>query len=345
MSMLNDLKKLLFGAKSVAKSAGNKAVEAGKEAGEELSEKSKEYYDKAKAKAQELKEEYGPRAKEAFEDAKGFAEGLVDEAWNKAESVAGKAKDFFDSDAETEFLKSREPKDAFKSGLAENEPFLEDTDKPKIPKPETPGGGTGEKLKGMAEDAGKKAAEFSEKVGREVLDQGEKAWEKFQDVSEKVGKKIMDASEEVGGKVIGKFNELVDKANEEAAKESLDDTTGQARQANEELERRIRERGAKSNVENLKEDSEKGPLGGFDSFFDRAKRFAEGDYQGESGKDVEIRQDPDYKPGPKTGAVKGFDDLDGDGNEIIDDAILDADDKENDDMLDLDEGDEADKDK
>ncbi|MCB9276414.1 MAG: hypothetical protein H6564_20440 [Lewinellaceae bacterium] len=343
MSMLNDLKKLLFGAKAAAKSAGEKAVEAGKEAGEELGEKSKEYFDKAKARAQELKDEYGPKAKEAFDDARGFAEGLVDEAWKKTESLAGKAqqkaKSFFDDEAETEFLKSKGPQDTASQGMAHAEPFLDDSDEPRIPKPEGKTGKTGEKLKGMAEEAGKKVAGFSEKVGKEVLDQGEKAWEKFQDASEQVGKKIMDVSEDVGGKITGKFNELVEKANEEAARESLDDTTDKAREASEALERRVQERSAKSNVENLKEDAGKGPLGGFDSFFDRAQRFAEGDYHNEGGKDVKIQQDPEYKPAGKTGSVKGFEDLDGDGDEIVDDAILDLDDENNDDVLGLEEGD------
>jgi hypothetical protein len=67
-----------------------------------------------------------------------------------------------------------------------------------------------------------------------------------------------------------------------------------------------------------------------DSFFDKAERYASGDYADEgtpAGKDVTIRKDPDYKPKENTGKVKGFDDLDGDGDEIIDDAILDDDDK------------------
>ena len=50
MGFFNEMKKALFGAKSVAKSAAGKAVDAGKEAGEELRDKSEELFDKANRK-------------------------------------------------------------------------------------------------------------------------------------------------------------------------------------------------------------------------------------------------------------------------------------------------------
>ena len=184
----------------------------------------------------------------------------------------------------------------------------------------------GEKLFDAAGKAGKKAQDISEKVGKEVLDKGGQAWEKFQEVSEKVGKRLMDTSEEVGGKLMGKFNELVEKANEEASKESVEELTKEAEKLNEELERRIKERGERSNAENLERDKKEGPLGGFDSFFDRAARYADGDYHDKGGKDMQIKKDPDYKPKEKEGKVRGFEDLDGDGDEIIDDAIIDDED-------------------
>ena len=38
---------------------------------------------------------------------------------------------------------------------------------------------------------------------------------------------------------------------------------------------------------------------------------------------MQIKKDPDYKPKEKEGKVRGFEDQDGDGDEIIDDAIID----------------------
>lgn len=67
-----------------------------------------------------------------------------------------------------------------------------------------------------------------------------------------------------------------------------------------------------------------------DSFFDKAECYVLGDYVDEgilAGKDVIICKDLDYKFKLNIGKVKGFDDFDGDGDEIIDDVILDDDDK------------------
>ena len=79
-------------------------------------------------------------------------------------------------------------------------------------------------------------------------------------------------------------------------------------------------------------DNAKGSLlDGQDDFFAKADRFARGDYHN-TGKDpadevieegnIEIRQNPDYVKPVNEGKVKGFEDLDGDSDEIIDDAII-----------------------
>jgi len=63
-----------------------------------------------------------------------------------------------------------------------------------------------------------------------------------------------------------------------------------------------------------------------ESFWDKAKLFAEGDHhmKGKQPKpgEMTIGENPDYKA-PGKGKVKGFDDGDGDGDELIDDAIID----------------------
>jgi ElaB/YqjD/DUF883 family membrane-anchored ribosome-binding protein len=335
--MLNDLKKLLFGAKSVAKSAGKKAVDAGKEASEELSEKSKEYLEKAKRKAEALNEEYAPKVKEALDEARHFAEEMVDEAWKKGEELSTRAKqkadDFFHTSDTPDEHASKDT--SYQSGLDDDDIELDDMMDSASPTEE---GTTDTPPPSELDKLGKKVQDITEDVGKKVIDQGEKAWEKFQDVSEKVGKKVLDTSEEVGGKIFdkakeasgvikGKFDELVEKANEAAAQEpSFDELTEEAKRKAEEMEQRIKERGQRSNVENLEADEKKGPLGGFDSFFDKAARYADGDYHNEGEGHMKIQKDPDFQPEDKEGTVKGFKDLDGDGNEIIDDAIIDDDD-------------------
>ena len=75
-------------------------------------------------------------------------------------------------------------------------------------------------------------------------------------------------------------------------------------------------------------DNVKGSLmDGHDDFFEKASKYADGDYHNQGTMDtqmgdVTIKKNPDYiQPEPK-GSVKGFEDLDGDGDELIDDAIV-----------------------
>ena len=73
MGILNDMKKLLFGAKSVAKSATNKVVETGKDAGEELKQRSENLMEKAGEVTEEIKE----RAEDFFDIAKDMKMGCA----------------------------------------------------------------------------------------------------------------------------------------------------------------------------------------------------------------------------------------------------------------------------
>jgi ElaB/YqjD/DUF883 family membrane-anchored ribosome-binding protein len=323
MSLRDDLKKLFFGAKSAAKSAGRQAEEKGREAGEELKNKSQIYYDKAKQRMEELDEEYRPKAKKAVDDARSFAEELVNEAWSDKKAEKPEAeKPEEEQDQEGASQKATDYSETF-SGKNPYE-FGEDTGKKTADSQEKSRfDEASEEFYRLAGEAGQKAQDLSERVGEQVLrksdainarlsEEGAKAWEKAQ---------------EVGGKFKKRFDELVEKANQEAAKEqSMEDLSKEAQATEDELEQRVKERAKRSNAENLRRDEKEGPLGGFDSFFDKAERYAEGDYHNEGGKDMNIGQDPDYKPKENKGRVKGFEDRDGDGDEIIDDAILDEED-------------------
>lgn len=334
MSVLNDLKKLLFGAKSVAKSAGNKAVDAGQSMANDLAEQSQKLADQAKQRADELQQEYGPRVDEALSNASSYAEEAINEAWKKGEEFTRKVED------KTDELLGRKkggdfpeaPDPTPETYASADDPLLNDD--PSAPE-QHPVEKLGENIINQATAAGKKVEEISEQLGKQAMDQGSKAWDKFQDLSEQVGQKagevggtFAERAKEVGGELKGKFDDLVEKANAEAAKakENMVDLSEEAKKKAEELEQRIQERSGRSNVENLERDSKEGPLGGFDSFFDKASRYADGDYHNEGGKDeIKISKDPDYQRPEKPGTVKGFEDLDGDGDELIDDAILDED--------------------
>lgn len=321
MGILNDLKRVVFGAKAVAKSAVDKTVEASQEAGEAFIEKSGDFIEKAADKASQAYD----TAKEKLED---FTEKLWEEITSK--------KDMEEKDLKQETNNAGFSEDAFGNAKAESTEPKDTSDATEQPF-----------VKKMSE------------IGEEVLDKGGKAAEKLMDtaekvggkvweVSEKVGEKVMNKAEEIGGKIIEKggeafekakefganlwekANELVEKAQQEAEKESLEEMAKKAEAMNQEA-------AFKSKAADKSADS---TLGGFDSFFEKAKRFSEGDYYDASGKststppaqegaknaNMEIMKDPDYLPAPKTeGKIPGFDDLDGDGNELIDDAIIDKD--------------------
>ena len=330
MSLKDDLKKLLFGAKSAAKSAGRKAEEQGRTAGEELKKKSSAYYDKARQRMEELDEEYRPKAKKAVDDARSYAEELVDEAWKKGESFMKEEEQPSQQPPKTEKDTPEEPKKRettdFSETFSGERPYEFDTNdtagsQEEGGKRKTAINEAGEEFYRIAGEVGKKAGEISERVGEQVL-------RKSDEINEKLfehGSTAWEKTQEVGGRFKKRFDELVDKANKEAAKSSMDDLSKQAEEMDDELERRVKERGQRSNAENVARDSKKDPLDSFDSFFDRAERYAEGDYHDQGGEDMSIGKDPDYKPKDKSGKVKGFDDLDGDGDEIIDDAIIDDD--------------------
>ena len=55
MSLFGDLKKIFFGAKSVTKSAADKAVDAGKEATTKLSENAEDLFDQVKDTSKEMR--------------------------------------------------------------------------------------------------------------------------------------------------------------------------------------------------------------------------------------------------------------------------------------------------
>ena len=190
----------------------------------------------------------------------------------------------------------------------------------------------------------KKAADTAEKVGAVVLDKGGKAIDKAADLAEEVGEQVLDkggkllerlkdTAEDVGGKIIKKSEELYDKAQKAAAEEQAgDDLVDQADKATADSGAQLDDL-----MEKAKKMAEEPPakpkskledslLDEKDDFWAKAQRYSEGDYHNEGArkKDGEIsitNAEPAEKP-KNEGKVKGFEDLDGDGDEIIDDAIV-----------------------
>jgi len=316
MGFMNDMRKLLFGAKSVGKSAARKAGEAGREVGEDLRERSETLYNQAKGKAGELRDK---------------AEESSEELGAKAEEVIDKAKDKW-----TELEEELQQRRREHQHLMEETPGTDtgDTAAPAEKRKEL----TAEELEARRrrEEAYREFREAADRVGNKFLDLSDQAGQKFMAISERVGEelfqqggKAFDKAKVLGRQWLEKANELAEKS-QEADKSELEEMLRQAHDMGEKLERQVQEtRDRFAGRETGDSDS---LLDDKDDFFTRAERFAKGDYHNQGQRqrhgELEISKDPDYEAPKSEGTVAGFEDLDGDGDEIIDDAILDLDDEQ-----------------
>ncbi len=329
MSIVNDLKKLLFGAKAVTKSAAEKAGDAGREAGGNLVEKGAELVDSARHKMELAADSAGELLNKALDKTEALGEAAIDKASDIWEQLAQKT-------APIDSTPQNPP--AEETFAASSESTLADL-LPPDPQPS------------KVEELGKTVLDTAEKVGSQVLEHGGEALDKVMGVAEQIGEKvlhasegagekIMEAAEDIGGKILEKGGEtferakslgrqvfekasdLMEKAQEEAAKENLDDTVRKA----EALGDQAAQKASSTGFSEKPIDTKDSLFEKHESFFERAARFAEGDYHAKPGTPT-IGKDPDYKPSKPEGSVTGFTDNDGDGNELIDDAILDDEEK------------------
>ncbi|PSR10521.1 MAG: hypothetical protein DA408_16900 [Bacteroidetes bacterium] len=317
MSLKDDLKRVFFGAKAVAKSAADKAAEAAKEAGGDLADKGSVLFDKASARASELGDELLENTAEARAKAKDTLSDISDRVWDetqhamdKGRELKQKATDWLaDEPAQEEKIPTPPPPATPKAASGPID-FEADVAAPNVPREP-----------GAIAKAGSSALDAAARTGAQALDAASVAGKKVMDVSEDVGEKVMD----IGGKILGKAKELggdlankaadmVERAQDAADRESLQSVEEKAA----ELARQAQER-ADNALKNTKETL----LDGKDDFFAKADRFARGDYHNEGGKEMTIKKDEDYVAPKRSGKAAGFEDLDGDGDELIDDAVID----------------------
>jgi len=217
-------------------------------------------------------------------------------------------------------------------------------------------GDVAENVGGKILDAGKviedKAGSVAENVGGVILDKGGDLLEKGKDLSENIGGKIhdiagdaMEKANEMGSNIMDKTNDLVEKANAEAAKDNLENQIDEATTLGERIEKHVKgkdildQKDPPIGYDKLDESL----LEGKDDFWSKAEKYAEGDYSGEGKKETpppandifantEERQkqlgeaaEEAIEKEPFQGDIKGFTDNDGDGDPLIDDAIIDED--------------------
>lgn len=365
MPIFSDLKKLFFGAKSIAKHQASKAGELA----DDFKDKAGYLLEDAKAAAADLTD----KAPGYVEQGKGALEDLNDKIWREADAAVDKGKELKDQaseainakledlnptpeaeaadlDAEiglsfedlgmTEVSEPATPQTAsidFEEDLIED-PIEDPTEDPVGKVKQAASGlkdaasGAFNKVKdstagvrGAAAGAADTGLNAAAKAGAGLKDQADILTDKVGDISEVVGAKvlekgsdILDRGAEIGADLKGKTSDFIDHANVEAEKMKMEETIEEARQAAEVAEARARafdgEEGAR--------DTSESTLSGTGSFFDRAERFADGDYTNEGGKDMQIKDNPDAKPKGKGGQIAGFLDADGDGDSLIDDATI-----------------------
>ncbi len=327
MSIFNDLKKLFFGAKAVGKSAAESAKEKGEDTLEQLQHAGAE----ALEKATDIAEDLGDKAA-----------GLAETAGQKfldVTGVAGKENNPADNDVMDDILResvtdTSAPKAELELPPLENLASSQTGWSPSQPTGDEAGKSpleeTGEKVLEKGKEALEKAGGFAEKTGEKVMEAGDELLEKFGEKADEIGEQLLDQggkamkkaremAEDLGAKLLKARDELLKKAEEEA--ERTGETPKDLADKLEEINQRIKDA---ISGDNKKFADKPLDLGGselekHDNFFEKAKKFAEGDYPSKKPKITK------NQPGEqsKSGTVKGFEDLDGDGDEIIDDAIID----------------------
>lgn len=263
MGVLSDLKKIFFGASSVAKSATSHAEEFIKEEGGELLEKGSDMVEKAS------------------DTLMSKTSGLKDSILENSKDLVEKAKEKVEE-------------------LSEN---------PLVEKVGEVSENVGSKIIEKSSELVDKASVVSKNVGKQVIEKGGDLLDKSKDISENVGEKLMDIKDDVvdkakvlADKASEKLNETMDKADAWAEAEKL---KPKKEFADETL----------TTGDSLLKDT--------DDFFSKADKFASGEYDSFSEGKITIDENTVETGQKAIEKATGFEDLDGDGNEIIDDAIVD----------------------
>jgi ElaB/YqjD/DUF883 family membrane-anchored ribosome-binding protein len=320
MGFLDEIKKVLFGVKSVTKSATEKV----KEKGHDIAVQSGEYIERTQDKAEALTEELADKAEHRWDQAVDRAEAIGGKVKDKAGDILDDTKEFAADVGEFVINKAE---DLFEDA----KDFAEDVGEKVLDK-------TGRVI-GKAKDISEK---FKDKdVESQDQDSGpinfdELENEEFETDYEEEPDMVSGEPENsnldeikaaagiVGDKVQEIKSELVEKARDVADK--LSDKLNETIKKAEDLAKQEAEQPEYGNPD---DQLKKSALEDKDDFFRKAEAFAEGRYDevtdpfSEKPKIVGRSAPPPASETPSE-PLPGFEDLDGDGNEIIDDALLDS---------------------
>lgn len=321
MGFFDEIKKVLFGAKSVSKSAADKMVDKGREA----ANKSGEYLHKAKDKVEDLTEDIADKAENLWDQAIDNAEVIGGKVKSKAGDFFDDAKDFAEDVGEKVISKADDLFDDAKD-IAEDvgEKVLKTADKA-AHKAKDLGVSLSDRIKDYTSDksSSHKVDVDSDEPESDSLTTDD-IFDSIKEKSNDIGEDLKATASSLGHKAMEVKSDLVEKAKDLSDKLSakLDDTIHKA----EEL---ARHETSEPEFRETNEHLKKSELSDKDDFFKKAEAFAAGRYNEVSDPfsnkpEVIGKKDPIKKTEEQSDPIPGFEDLDGDGNEIIDDALIES---------------------
>ena len=307
MGILNDLKKIFFGAESLGKSAINKTKEAAEAAADNVS---KDILDKTSGLKDAIIEKTGEaignvKNSDTFKKASTSLDDLSEKIQSTASDLSDKAEAYTGNLGEkaSETFNDLKNNDTFKKATESLDNISD-----KIQ----------DRASDFADKAADKVADVSETIGTTIFGENNERLEKLQDITEDIGKKVS----EVKDKVVEQAQDL-----KENIDKKIDQTLEDAKEA--EAKEKFEKQKRSTTPPTSHGDS---TLDGSDDFFSKAEKYADGDYSVFSEGNITIDK-KDIKDAmsdkisssrpPNEAKAAGFDDLDGDGNEIVDDAIID----------------------
>lgn len=203
------------------------------------------------------------------------------------------------------------------------------------------------RILGKTEEAGKKAGEFSEKIGADFKERSGPFVDKLEATAEDLGKQVIDTgktlrdkasqlADEMGSRILhgedeeqSEYDSAIDSdpLSEDEPVRRASKTPPKAPKSSEEpftpkedpFKKYEDAHTKSSHMEELTRDD---PFRSSDSFFDKASRYADGDYHDKPKTEENADQEPPKHKQPWTDPVAGFEDSDGDGDPVIDDAII-----------------------
>jgi len=328
MGFFSSLKRLLFAQESVAKSAINKGIDYSKTKTQEISEAGKEAFSDLEMRTSGLRESLSEKTENAIETVQDYAEKAgtaildsskilldkISDLGEKNEPVDLEKSEFVESQKTTTWETKEKEIQLCEDPINQDVNFVEKIGSSIIE--------TGERTLGQAGD-------FTEKVGSKVLEVSEKTFEKVGEYTEKIGEKVLDK----GSVLMEKANDLAGKAGEklsEVADELLDKAKIAAKDIGQKFDETV-EKAQKWEQEELAKPKNEfsdttlntggSILENKDDFFTKASQYADGNFDVFSEGKVVININPN-SPSTNTAKVAGQEDHDGDGNELIDDAII-----------------------